>query len=69
MPFMSGSHISKIISRISTKFNFTTTQMFIATGHLYANIEDNYSDVVKKIYNKPIDMKSIKDIFQRLGLK
>ena len=69
MPFISGSYTSKIISNIFTMFNFTNTQMFIVTSHRYANIEDNYSEVVKKIYDKPIDRNGMRDIFQRLGLK
>jgi len=69
MPFISGSYFSKIVMDLIGKFNLNNLQMFIATGLNQNNIENNYSEIVKKIYSKPIDINCIKDIFRRLDIQ
>ena len=63
MPYISGSYLSKIIYELVSKGPMNEIKMFISTSLINANI-NNYSNIVKKIYAKPIDKSSVKDLLK-----
>jgi len=66
MPFISGSFFSKILSDIISKGSIKDIKMFISTALNETSIKDNYSKSVKKIYSKPLDKNSVKDIIKMI---
>jgi len=64
MPFISGSYCSKIINEVVSNGGLKNVNMFISTALSDTNIQNNYSKVVKKIFTKPIDRNSIKEIIK-----
>ncbi len=68
MPFVSGSYASKIIDHIISEGKIEEVKMFVASALNHPGLKDNYSKVVKKIYAKPIDRKSIKDLLGFLNV-
>ena len=63
MPYISGSYLSKIVYELVSKGPMNEIKMFISTSLINANI-NNYSNIVKKIYAKPIDKSSVKDLLK-----
>jgi len=63
MPYISGSYLSKIIYELVSKGPMNEIKMFISTSLVDANI-NNYSKIIKKIYVKPIDKSSVKDLLK-----
>ncbi len=55
MPFISGSSSSNIIKDLISKGWLNKLHMYISSAVSHISIQDNYSEVVKKIYSKPID--------------
>jgi len=68
MTYISGSYSSKIIDNIMKDGKFAQTPMFVSTALSHTNIGDKYSGFVKKIYSKPLDKNSVKDIFKQCDL-
>ncbi len=68
MPFLTGSYSSKIIKDVISKGYTNKIPMYICTALSHTNIRENYSDIVRKIYSKPIDKNCIKEIFSDLEL-
>jgi len=66
MPFISGSFFSKILSDIVSKGSLKDIKMFISTALNETSIKDNYSKSVKKIYSKPLDKNSVKEIIKMM---
>ena len=66
MPFISGSFFSKILNDIVSKGSLKDIKMFISTALNETSIKDNYSQSVKKIYSKPLDKNSVKDIIKKI---
>jgi len=66
MPFISGSFFSKILSDIVSKGTLKNIKMFISTALNESSIKDNYSKSVNKIYSKPLDKNSVKDIIKMI---
>jgi len=64
MPFISGSFFSKILSDLVSKGSLKDIKMFMSTALNETSIKDNYSKSVKKIYSKPLDKNSVKDIIK-----
>ena len=64
MPFISGSFFSKILSDLVSKRSLKDIKMFISTSLNETSIKDNYSKSVKKIYSKPLDKNSVKEIIK-----
>jgi len=63
MPYISGSYLSKIVYELVSKGPMNEIKMFISTSLVDANI-NNYSKIIKKIYVKPIDKSSVKDLLK-----
>ena len=66
MPFISGSHCSYIIDELLSKGTLKEVNMFISTALNEENIIGKYSHVVKKVYSKPLNKNSIKDILKQI---
>ena len=66
MPFISGSFFSKILSDLVSKGSLKDIKMFISTALNESSIKDNYSKSVKKIYSKPLDKNSVKEIIKMM---
>jgi len=62
MPYISGSHSSKIINEMISNGSIKDLPMFITTALAGSTIKGNYSSVVKKIYTKPIDKTMVKNL-------
>ena len=68
MPYISGSFLSKIIYDLVSKGAIEEINMFISTGLMIDNnIINNYSKIVKKVYPKPIDKDSVKDLLKQIA--
>ena len=66
MPFISGSYCSKIINEVVSNGCLKNVSMYISTALSDTNIQNNYSKVVRKIFAKPIDRNSIKEIIKNI---
>jgi len=67
MPFISGSHTSKIIEEIISKGNLgSINNMYISSALNNPNMINNYSQVVKKIFSKPLNKNVIQEIMQNI---
>ena len=66
MPFISGSHCSHIIDELLSKEALKEVNMFISTALNDENTIGKYSNVVKKVYSKPLNKNSIKDILKQI---
>jgi len=64
MPYISGMHLSKIIFDLVSKGAIQEINMFISTARTDINIINNYSNIVKKVYPKPIDANAVKDLLK-----
>ena len=62
MPFITGSHSSKIIDELISKEYLSDVKMFVSTALSHTNISGNYSKIVKRIYSKPLDKNFIQEI-------
>ncbi len=58
--------IIRIIDQLITKESLKDVKMFISTALSHTNIQGNYSKIVKKIFSKPIEKNSIKEIIESL---
>ena len=68
MPFISGSFSSKIISDLISRESLINVTMFISTALSHTNISGSYSNIVKKIYSKPMDKQMIQEILDSIIL-
>ena len=62
MPFISGSYSSKIIKEMIEKGILKNVKMFVSTSLSESNTKDIYSQIVNKVYSKPLDKTSAKEI-------
>ena len=66
MPLISGSHCSHIIDELLSKGALKEVNIFISTALNDENTIGKYSHLVKKVYSKPLDKNSIKDILKQI---
>jgi len=62
MPFISGSYSSKIIKEMIEKGIFKNVKMFVSTSLSESNTKDIYSQIVNKVYSKPLEKTNAKEI-------
>ncbi len=68
MPFMYGTESSIILKQLVNKEKVSNVPMYLSTAVSHTNIQDYASDLIKKIYSKPLDKSCIKEIFNDLNL-
>ena len=69
MPFITGSHLSKIIDDLISKGSLSSLsdiKMYISTALSHTNIHGMYSKIVRKIYSKPLDKNLIQEIIDNV---
>lgn len=65
MPFFSGSFTSKILQELLDLGKIPDIKMYISSAVTHTNIQALYSKIVKKIYSKPLDGKSVSEIIDK----
>ena len=68
MPHISGSFLSKIIYDLVVNGSIPDINMFMSTALCQSNNQKNYSDVVKKVFPKPLDKRCVKEMLKILKI-
>ena len=66
MPFISGSQSSKIIEDLISRGTINKVNMFISTALNDSITIGKYSQIVKKVYPKPLNKNSVNDILKQI---
>jgi len=66
MPFISGSHSSKILKQMIDQGYLKDIKMFISSALSEINTQNIYSEIVQKVYPKPFDKANADDFLKRI---
>jgi len=66
MPFISGSQSSHIIYDLFSRGVISKVNMFISTALHDCNTNGKYSQIVKKVYSKPLNKQSVNEILKQI---